>query len=338
MTPGGAQLMAKTMHVRPGHRVVVAGTGPFLLVVAEQLHRAGMEVLAIVEAARTLQLLRQLPRLFGHLGLLWEGMGYLWRRRRAKIPLLRGHVVVEAHGGGEVREVVVAPCNRDWNPDRAISRTFAADTLCVGYGFVPRTQLAQLAGCRLRFVDELGGWIPEVDENLQTSVPGIGVAGDGGGVAGAMVAQEEGTLAGLTATYYLGGLDATAFAQARTPILKRLRRLRRFRAGLDEASRLRPGLNTLATLDTIVCRCEELTRAEVETGINFGGSDIRTVKVMTRLGMGPCQGCMCWPAAARWIAAKLGRSVAELGPVSVRPPLTPVSVGDLAAPSVEGAP
>src|SRR5262249_10205518 len=89
MTPGGAQLMAKTMHVRPGHRVVVAGTGPFLLVVAEQLHRAGVEVLAIVEAARTLQLLRQLPRLLGHLGLLWEGMGYLWRRRRAKIPLLR---------------------------------------------------------------------------------------------------------------------------------------------------------------------------------------------------------------------------------------------------------
>ena len=64
---------------------------------------------------------------------------------------------------------------------------------------------------------------------------------------------------------------------------------------------------------------------------------LRTLKVMTRLGMGPCQGCMCWPAAARWIAAKLGRTVAEIGPVSVRPPLTPVSVGDLAAPALRKA-
>ena len=94
----------------------------------------------------------------------------------------------------------------------------------------------------------------------------------------------------------------------------------------------------MASLDTIVCRCEELTRAEVETGTEFGGNDIRTLKVMTRLGMGPCQGCMCWPAAARWMAAKLGRTVAEIGPVSVRPPLTPVSVGDLAAPAGEVAP
>ena len=206
--------MAKTMHVRPGQRVVVAGTGPFLLVVAEQLHRAGMEVLAVVEAARMFRFLGQLPRLFAHFGLLWEGLGYLRRLRCAKIPLLRGHVVVEARGDGEVREVVIAPCDRDWVPDRSRSRTFAADTLCVGYGFVPRTQLAQLAGCRLRFADELGGWIPEVDENLQTSVPGIAVAGDGGGVAGAMVAQEEGTLAGLAATYYLGAIDAAAFDRA----------------------------------------------------------------------------------------------------------------------------
>jgi len=330
MTPGAAQLMAKTMHVRPGQRVVVAGTGPFLLVVAEQLHRAGLAVLAVVETVRAVEAVAALPRLLGHLGLLGEGLGYLYRLRRAKIPILRGQVVTEARGDGEVREVVIAPCDRDWRPDSSRRRTVMADTLCVGYGFVPRTQLAQLAGCRMRFADELGGWVPEVDEDLETSVPGLRVAGDGGGVAGALVAQEEGTLAGLAAAHHLGRLDAAAFARARKPVLRRLRRLRRFRAGLDALSRVRGGLSALATAETIVCRCEELTRAEVETGLTFGGTDIRTLKVMTRLGMGPCQGCMCWPAAARWIAARTGRSSAEVGPLSVRPPLTPVSLGDLA--------
>jgi NADPH-dependent 2,4-dienoyl-CoA reductase/sulfur reductase-like enzyme len=330
MTPGGAQLLAKTMGVRPGKRVVVAGTGPFLLVVAEKLHRAGLEVAAVVEATTRRAAVAALPRLLAQPGLLWEGLGYLSRLRRAGIPLLRRHVVVEARGKEKVQEIVVAPCDGDWTPDRSRARTLLADTLCVGYGFVPRTQLAQLAGCAMRFADELGGWIPVVDDNLQTSVPGIAVAGDGGGVAGALVAQEEGTLAGLAAARRLGVLDTAAFAHARKPIDRRLRRLRRFRAGLDAISRIRPGLNTLATPETIVCRCEELTRADVEKAVDFGGTDLRTLKVMTRLGMGPCQGCMCWPAAARWLAARTAKSPADIGPLSVRPPLSPICLGELA--------
>jgi NADPH-dependent 2,4-dienoyl-CoA reductase/sulfur reductase-like enzyme len=338
MTPGGAQLMTKTMHVRPGKRALVAGTGPFLLVVAEQLHRAGVEVVAVVEAVRAGEALAALPRLLACPGLLWEGLCYLSRLRKAKIPLLRGQVVIGARGDGELREVLVAPCDRDWVPDRSRAQALAVDTVCVGYGFVPRTQLAQLAGCRLRFADELGGWIPEVDEDLQTNVPGVRVAGDGGGVAGALVAEEEGTLAGLAAAHALGAVSAETFARDRKPVVTRLRRLRRFRAGLDALSQVRRGLSDLATPETVVCRCEELTRAELETGLTFGGTELRSLKVMTRLGMGPCQGCMCWPAAARWVAARTGRPVAEVGPVSVRPPLTPVTVGTLAAPAVGVSP
>jgi NADPH-dependent 2,4-dienoyl-CoA reductase/sulfur reductase-like enzyme len=330
MTPGGAQQMVKVMQALPGKRALVTGTGPFLLVVAEQLHRAGMEVVGVIEAAHTFAALRVMPRLLTYPGLFREGLGHLYRLKRAGIPVYRGQLVVEARGDGEVREVVVTRCDRQWHPVHAGARTFAVDTLCVGYGFVPRTQLPQLAGCRLRFADELGGWVPERDEDLQTSVPGVAVAGDGGGVAGALVALDEGTLAGLAAARRLGALTAAAFAQARGPILRRLNQLRRFRAALDDLSRIRPGLNTLAAPDTVVCRCEELTRAELETGVEFGATDLRSLKVMTRLGMGPCQGCMCWPAAARWMAARTGRPLEALGPLSVRPPLAPVSVGELA--------
>jgi NADPH-dependent 2,4-dienoyl-CoA reductase/sulfur reductase-like enzyme len=337
MTPGGAQNLVKTMHVLPGKRALVAGSGPFLLQVAENLHQAGMKVVGVVEAASTGAWLRAFPRLLTDLGLLRDGLGYLLRLRRAGIPLYRGHIVTEAQGDQTLRQVTVRPCDADWRPRGGAPWTVEIDTLCVGYGFVPRIQLAQLAGCRLRYAEELGGWVPEVDEDLQTTVAGIAVAGDGGGVGGALVAEAEGTLAGLAAAHRLGALAGKDFLRARRPVLRRLRRLRYVRTALDRVSRIRLGLNDLARADTVVCRCEEVTRAEVDTGFDFGGRDIRTLKVMTRLGMGPCQGCMCWPAAARWLATRAATSVAEIGPLSARPPIVPICIGDLAkGPTEEG--
>jgi NADPH-dependent 2,4-dienoyl-CoA reductase/sulfur reductase-like enzyme len=331
MTPGCAQLLVKTMHVLPGRRALVAGTGPFLLVVADQLQRAGVEVVALVEAARTREALRALPGLLAHPRLLCEGLGYLFRLRRAGVPVWRGQLVIEARGGGEVREAVVAPCDAEGHPDRSRARAVAVDTLCVGYGFVPRTQLAQLAGCRLAFAEQRGGWAPEVDEHGRTSVPGVWVAGDGGGVGGAVVAQLQGTLAGLAVARELGALDRRTFNVKRRPLLRKIAWLGRFQAALARMAPLRPGFHALAAADTPVCRCEEVTRAEVEAGIAAGGIDVRTLKVMTRLGMGPCQGQMCWPAAARLIAERTGRPVVEAGPVSVRAPVGPLRLGDLAA-------
>lgn len=330
MTPGAAQVLAKTMHVLPGKRALVAGTGPFLLVVAEQLHRAGMQIAGVVDAVPTRAWMRAVPRMLNHIGLLAEGLAYLHRLNRARVPIERGTIVIAARGEGAVQEAVLAPCDSDWRPDRNRTRSVAVDTLLVGYGFVPRMQLAQLAGCRFRYADELGGWIPDADEDMQTSVPGLAVAGDGGGVAGALVAEDEGTLAGMAAAHRLGALSGAAFTSARAPIVRRLRRLRRFRAAFDELSRIRRGLNDLADAETIVCRCEEVTRAEAETALRFGGCDIRTLKVMNRLGMGPCQGRMCWPAAARWLADRTGKSPEEIGPLSARPPIQPVCLGDLA--------
>jgi NADPH-dependent 2,4-dienoyl-CoA reductase/sulfur reductase-like enzyme len=228
-----------------------------------------------------------------------------------------------------VREAVFAPCGADGRADRDRARAVAVDTVCAGYGFVPRIQLAQLAGCRLRFTEELGGWTPDVDKDLQTSVPGVWVAGDGGGVAGALAAELEGGMAGLAVARQLGALDQKSFLTQVGPLRRRLARLTRARAVLDRGFRLRPGLMELADRDTLVCRCEELTRAEVERGIDAGGAEIRTLKVITRLGMGPCQGLMCWPATARLIAARTGRSMTAIGPASPRPPIAPVCLGDL---------
>lgn len=334
MTPGGAQSLAKTWNVRPGRRAVVAGSGPFLLIVARELEAAGVEVRAVVELARRREFVLHAPRLLSNVRLLGEGLGHLHALRGRGIPVRWGRVVCAAHGDGAgVRAVSIAPCDRDGEPDRGRVEVLEIDTLAIGYGFVPRIELAQLAGCDLHHRDDLGGWIPRRNEEGESSKPGVWVAGDGGGVSGAVVAELEGTLAGLAVARRLGFLDESLFDRRKRALLRELNGLRRFRAGLDAVYRIRPGLAALAAPDTLVCRCEELRAAEADQALAFGGCDFRTLKVMSRLGMGPCQGRMCWPAMARRIARKTGRSLATIGPASFRPPLRPIDVGDLVEPA-----
>jgi NADPH-dependent 2,4-dienoyl-CoA reductase/sulfur reductase-like enzyme len=331
MTPGAAQGMAKTMHVKPGTRALVAGSGPFLLVVANQLQAAGVEVVAVVEAASRSGFVAALPQLLRSPRTLFDGASLVRALRRAGIPLLYGWRVVEASGEGTVERVTAAPCDADWRVDPARSRSFAIDTLCVGFGFVPQVQLAQLLGCELAFSDELGGWIPKCSPDLETTVPGIWVAGDGGGVAGSYAAELEGTLAGLHAAHRAGALSAQDLEREKSPLVRQRVRWRSFRAAMDQISRPRAGLFEQIADDTIVCRCEELTLGEVQRGVQAGGRSLRSLKVMTRLGMGPCQGRMCWPYMARYLAHRCELSHDHLGPISVRPPIKPVSLGLLAA-------
>jgi len=330
MTPGGAQSLVKTWNVRPGRTAVVAGTGPFLLVVALQLHAAGVEVRAVVEMAQRREFLAQAGGMLASPGLLLEGWQYLRRLRAAGIPMRWGHVVCKAHGDDEgVRSVSVAPCDRDGEPDRTRAETIECETLAVGYGFVPRIELAQLAGCKLEFRDELGGWIPSVGPDCESSVEGVFVAGDGGGVSGSVVAELEGTLVGLAIARRMNLIDESTHASRRRPVQTELARLRRFRQAMDSVYRVRPGLTRLPAADTLVCRCEELSCQEVDQAVGFGGADYRTLKVMTRLGMGPCQGRMCWPAMARRMAEHGNRTPQEIGPMRFRPPVRPLTIGEL---------
>lgn len=330
MTPGAAQILVKTAGVAPGERVLVAGTGPFLLAVACQVLEAGARVVAVLEASRrfpwwTLPLHGwRTPRL------LAEGLGYLRTLSRARAPVRYGRIVVAAEGDDRVRTVAHAPVDGEWRPDRNRLEREEADALLVGFGFVPRSQLAQMAGCRLAHRPSAGGWVPERDREMASSVPGVFAAGDGAGVAGALVAAAEGRIAGLAAAARLGALDAAALDREARPSREEIRRIAPMRRALDRISALRPGLEALADGDTLVCRCEEVTGGELRAAIRAGCTGYRSAKVATRVGMGACQGRLCWPSAARLVAAATGRTLEEIGPASARPPERPVTLGDLA--------
>jgi thioredoxin reductase/bacterioferritin-associated ferredoxin len=330
-TAGGAQAFVKSQRVLPGRRALLVGTGPLQLVVATQLAKAGMTVAGLVELSRMERLWRFAPRVWRHVGMLWEGFEYWRALKKFGIPILTGHVIVRAEGDDELRRATVAEADERGRPVPGTERAFDVDTLCVGYGFVPSTELGRLAGCEHRFAPAVGGWIPAFDpRTMETTRPGLYVAGDGAGVAGAAVAVEEGRLAGISAARALGRLAADEAEARAAPVRRALAWLGEFRSVMDELYGGRPDIAALATPETIVCRCEEVARRELDEVIGAGALTLNEVKAMTRLGMGRCQGRMCGPSAAALLAAYRAASEEAAGLFTPRPPVRPVPLGVLA--------
>jgi NADPH-dependent 2,4-dienoyl-CoA reductase/sulfur reductase-like enzyme len=339
MTAGAVQNLLKSQRVLPGRRFVLAGTGPLQLAVASHLVRAGAEVVAVLEGARPgLGHLKHTLAMRGQGSRLREGWDYWRSLRRAGVPLRLGWGVVAAEGEAEVETVRVARLDDEWRPVAGSEESLAADTLVIGYGFLPSTELSRLLGCEQEFRPGYGGDVPRRDEWLQTSLPGVYAVGDGAGLGGAELARLEGRLAGLAVARRLGQLSETALKAARRSLAGALARERRFARMLAELFSPAPGLYHLADEETLICRCEEVSLAQIKEVVRGGARTVNEVKGLTRCGMGNCQGRICGQLAAHAIVAAQGRpgganywaQVDAAGRFSVRPPIHPLPLGVLA--------
>ncbi|UCD81361.1 MAG: FAD-dependent oxidoreductase [Desulfobacterales bacterium] len=324
MTAGGAQVLLKSQRVRPGRRVLLAGTGPLPLVVANQMLDAGMEVVALTESASTLGAWRFLPDLLRQPGLIKQGLTYMYRLKRAGVQMLRSHVLRGIQGERKVEAAVVGAVDSRCCPVPGSEKTFEVDTVCIGYGLIPSVWLTSLLGCRHIYNPLVGGWVPHFDENMQTDQPGIFVAGDGAGIAGVLVAKMQGIIAGLHATAHAGGISRDQAVQAALPELRRLESMGKFRRAMDRIYRIYPDLYANVTDDTIVCRCESITAGEIRQAIRRGTTNLNDIKKRTRSGMGYCQGANCQPAIAAMLAREFGADPAEIKMQTTRPPARPI--------------
>lgn len=80
----------------------------------------------------------------------------------------------------------------------------------------------------------------------------------------------------------------------------------------------------------ILCRCEDVTLADVQHAVKLGHADVEEVKRYTGFGTGPCQGKECQREVARAICAAAGRPPQEMTPFTARPPLVPTELAVLA--------
>ena len=209
MTAGAAQTLVNVHRVLPGRRIVILGSGNVGLILAYQLLQAGADVAAVIERAERI----------GGYGV------HAAKIRRAGVPILTGSTVIAAEGTESLERLHVAAVAADGSVVPGSEQTIEADTLCLAVGMSPLTELLWQAGADFDYIAELGGFVPLHDSRMESTVPGLYVAGDVTGVEEAPIAMEEGRLAGISAAEACGRLESAAAENLRAHAIERISQL-----------------------------------------------------------------------------------------------------------------
>lgn len=314
-----ATVLLKAHAVLPGQAIAVAGVGPLLAAVAAGIVKHGGHVVAVADLAGPADWLAAVPALLGQPRLLARGAGWALQLAGARVPVLFRHGVRRAEGAAVLNRVILTPVDSAgaWSSGR--ERVFDADCLAVGHGLVPGAEVPRLLRATMHFDRRLGGWVPVLDAEGRTSIPGLYAVGDGAGLRGAAMAASAGTRAGMAACRDVGRTGAERSASASAGVA----------TAMADLMALRPAQVAAIPHETIICRCEDVTRAEIEQAAQDGAADVNQLKHFTRCGMGPCQGRFCGDVAAELLAQHRGVTREAVGLWTGRVPLRPVPLADL---------
>ncbi len=326
MTCGATQLMFKDTGLVPDGRVVIAGSGPLLVLLTWQLARAGVKITTVLETAPISNYFRASPHLLGAAsapGDLGKGLKMLRDIHRAGIPVRHRVTELRAHGDERVREIEYR-----W---RGRAHRERVELLLLHEGVVPDANLALSIRCDHQWDPVQRCFRPVVDAWGNLSAENVLVAGDCSGIGGAVVAEYGGRLAAIAAAQQLGRIDESERDSRAAPLQREVRRHLKSRSFLNFL--YQPRQESLAPRDpeTIICRCEEVTAGEVRRLVAQGCLGPNQMKAFVRCGMGPCQGRMCGLTVVETIAETRGVPVSEVGYYRIRPPVKPVTIGELAA-------
>jgi thioredoxin reductase/bacterioferritin-associated ferredoxin len=323
-----ATVLLKAHGVSPGGRVLVAGCGPLLAAVAAGVVEAGAELVAVADLSPRSAWASALPALATRPRLAARGAMWAARIAAAGVPVLSAHGVRLADGSDAVARVVLGPVDADGAPLPGPERAFEVDALVVGHGLVPGSDIPRLLRAEHHFDRLRGGWVPVVTAAGETTIPGLYAVGDGAGLRGADLAVFAGRRAALVIASAAGALQPEDAAAAAGLLERQVSRLTAFSDAMASLMALRPRHAAAIAPETVVCRCEDVTRAEIDAAVAAGAREVNQLKHFTRCGMGPCQGRMCGDVAAELVAARVGGREAA-GLWTGRPPLRPAPLGDL---------
>lgn len=228
ITIGAAQTFTNVHRVAIGRRVMVVGIDTLALSVALEMHHAGIDVIGVAlpprspasgdlssplhavarlaEAANIAPnlLLRTMARLAsGRLRNIAVHALRLNLLRIEGVPVAFRKALTGIGGNGRVESVTLQSIAPDGTPVGSVRRV-AADAVCLSAGLYPLTDLAEVAGCPLVDIPELGGLVPLHGPGLQTPAAGLFVAGNITGIEGAKVAMAQGRLAATSIARQLG--------------------------------------------------------------------------------------------------------------------------------------
>jgi NADPH-dependent 2,4-dienoyl-CoA reductase/sulfur reductase-like enzyme len=337
MGAGAIQGFVKSQQLVPGNRFLLVGSHPLQLVVADQLLSAGADVAAVVFTQRMQRALAALAHphvLLRNNRQFLETARMLHRLRRARIPLIFGASILRAEGANAVERATIAMLRPDGAIDTGRQQIFDCDRVGICHGFLASSELPRQAGANVRWREHEGGWLVDHDEWFESSIANLFVAGEVTGVAGADAALEKGRVAAVGMLRALGRVDDDRRAeQLARPFRRRLASMQRFAHLLHDLARPPESLaDATMTGETILCRCESIRRDELEQQLRENPHVVSSdaAKLLTRVGMGLCQGRMCGDNAARTLARLRSLSATDVGPFQAQAPVKPVQLGALA--------
>jgi NADPH-dependent 2,4-dienoyl-CoA reductase/sulfur reductase-like enzyme len=322
LTVGAAQILLKNAGQIPAKPVWIAGSGPLPLLYATQLLKAGGKIAGFLDTTPPGQWWSALPHLPGALR-AWDELlkGLKWKMQLRGV--IRGVSEIEALG----RERVEALRYRTRGGK---SETVQAETVLVHEGVVPNIHVPLSLDCEMAWNPAQECYAPRVDRWGESSVRDLFIAGDGAGIGGARAARLRGEIAALGVAAKLGRIGDDQAESEAGAIGHKLSRELAVRPFLDALFRPRPEI--FAPCDeTVVCRCEEITAGEIRALAAVGQPGPNQIKAASRAGMGPCQGRQCGYTVMRLLCAAQNRGPAEVGFYHIRPPLKPVTLGELAS-------
>lgn len=309
---GATQIALKAQGVALGRKIVLAGSGPLLTLVATQLLKAGAEIAAVLDTSSMATQMTGLPGMLARPGLVLRGL-----LMRAKLGRLY-HAGVRILGIDADEQ---GPFRIRWLNTRGMERTTDCDMVGIGWHLRAETQLAGLAGCQFDYNAGWAQWLPRTDR-MGRAAEGVYLAGDGLRILGADGAEVAGRLAAHACLY-----DMRLPVPDSSADLRRMARYERFARGMARAFPWPAEMVRKTSDDTVVCRCEGITAGQLRDGVDYGGAEANRVKSLARVGMGRCQGRYCQLAGAELIADRAGISVCEAGRLREQAPVRPAPIG-----------
>jgi bacterioferritin-associated ferredoxin len=324
MSVGGAQTLLKQAALGADDAVFV-GSGPLLYLTAWQYIKAGLEVRAVIDITGGKQWRSAIP--FAPLALLQPNMLAMGRKWLGEIyrntEVINKVSAIEIIGESQAQGVSCTLSSGD-------KIDIDANHIFLHQGVVPNVNLTMATGLAHQWDHQAHCWRPVIDVTGKSSDEQIYIAGDGGGIGGAKAAAIAGRLA---ASAIVARCGKPRFLAKLYYKLRHLHYLS-IRPFLDRLY-LPPAHFRLAQTDeTIICRCEAVSKADVNAALASGASGPNQLKAFCRAGMGRCQGRSCGLVVQEMIASHTGQSMPETGYYRLRPPVKPITLAELA--SLEG--
>jgi len=313
---GAAQIAHKFQGCAIGERVVFAGSGPLLYLVAYQYAKAGAKVVAVLDSSPFSAQARALPGLLSQPATLAKGIYYRSWLTAHGIPVHQGASLTGINGEQRVQSLTWRNAKGD--------QSLECDAVAFAHGLRSETQLADLLGCEFAWNPLNRAWLPQRDSAGRSSVAEVYLAGDGAGIMGADAAEMAGERAALALLEDIGYLIPP---QRGAQLEQALGRIDTFRQGLERAFVFPEHWAADAPNDVMICRCEEVRAGDIRQVVREGHWEINRVKAHCRVGMGRCQGRMCGAAAAEIIACESQRCVSDIGRLRAQAPIKPLPFG-----------